>query len=176
MQIFIKAVGGCIAQLAFTRNILHNNCWPYLHPPPELRNHFVDNGVWSNHAWKRSLCFCAGVMACVRTFNPQSMFQCRLQPSLRCPAVSLDPLQHLFLEVSTVKSIYSPLFAAALARTQSQSCAWMQALVPSSLAGSGDNPLGISTEWVVSVWPFRVVTQMPRITFWYFSLSLNPSL
>lgn len=35
-NIFKMVCGGHVAQLTFIQNILHNNCWTYVPPPPPL--------------------------------------------------------------------------------------------------------------------------------------------
>lgn len=169
MQIFIKTVGGCTAQLAFIWSILHNNCWPDLHPPPELWKRFADKGVWSDRAWERSPCFCAGVMA----FNPRQCFSAGCSRSALSSCVSGPSTASVPRGERRQKRLFAAFCCCAYPRSVPVVCLDAGACSFFS-ACSGNGPLGASTGWVVSVWPFRLVTRMPRIPFWYFSPFSKP--
>lgn len=144
-----------MAQLTFIQNILHNNCWAYSSSSGAVKP-LVDNGVRSILAWKRWGCVRGG-----RNFNPHQCFNASC--SHWCTA-QLCPW--------ALGGVRPSRWALLKALIQRSRCSGRPYPTPvpclgvgscSSLAGSGNNPLCVSTEWVVSVWPFRIVTKCPAL-------------
>lgn len=117
-----------------------------------------------------------GALACVGTFNPRQCLNANC--SHRC-VVRLRRWTLCGIRSSgwaRLKALIHQFFVAAVTCARFQSQAWMEALVLSSSAGSVNSPLSVPTEGVASVWPFRVVTKTPCITFWDFPFSESLSV